>query len=476
MNIIFKYFTLQDDPDTKARIVWFAGSFAARDFRGIEKIAYLYIEFCARLGIIAKREYLNAFLRTDCKRLVLENNIKLDNMNQYDYTDPAALEEATRVISAAMIQFYDSAVQQDVDAMEFKVAMNTWMQSQTSSLLRQAMTTNFPRVTQGESVYDVVADLEADLHNIKTTYSEEKLDELDFLANKYSSSKKSGGMEFISQTHIPCIDGDVGGIFKQMIVTFTGLAGSGKSRFIYRCYAYVAAVFFHIDVRIDSLELDAKQVENILIAIHISALYQIKIPDSLMNKNDLDETQLTYYYGAKEDLFNNKENKYGHIYINDKPMYIEQFRPEAMRFLRLHKDTKIWIIDYAGLMRSNPQGYGAKRYSSKYEIIEDLYADARWISTVTGVAWVIINQFNKTGADKAKAGKIIDQGDIEGGQTVHKYTDYNMYTTQTEEQKVVQSFLMTADKVRGAKGFSKVPFKNDLAISKFEQQKKVTTT
>ena len=28
-----------------------------------------------------------------------------------------------------------------------------------------------------------------------------------------SSNRKSGGMEFISQTHIPCIDGDVGGIF-----------------------------------------------------------------------------------------------------------------------------------------------------------------------------------------------------------------------------------------------------------------------
>ena len=183
MNIIFRYFTLQDDLNTKARIVWFAESFAARDFSGIEKVAYLYIEFCAKLNIIAKREYLNAFLRTDCKRLILENNIKLDNMNQYDYTDPAALEEATRVISAAMIQFYDSAVQQDVDTLEFKVAMNTWMQNQKSKLLRQTMTVNFPRSTQVESVDDVVADLLTDLDNIITNYSADKLYKLDFLTN-----------------------------------------------------------------------------------------------------------------------------------------------------------------------------------------------------------------------------------------------------------------------------------------------------
>ena len=183
MNIIFKYFTLQDDLNTKARIVWFAESFAARDFSGIEKVAYLYLEFCAKRDIVAKRGSLNEFLRTDCKRLVLENNIKLDNMNQYDYTDPAALEEATRVISAAMIQFYDSAVQTDIDTVEFNVAMNTWMQNQKSKLLRQTITVNFLRVTQGESVDDVAADLLTDLRNIITNYSEKKLNELDVLTN-----------------------------------------------------------------------------------------------------------------------------------------------------------------------------------------------------------------------------------------------------------------------------------------------------
>lgn len=472
MQSIFKYFTMEGDEETRLRIVWFVESFQAKDFAGLDKLIYFYLEYCARLGIIAKRNYLNAFLRTDCKRLILENNIKLDNMAAYDYTDPAALEEAYRVITSTTVQFYENCVQQNIDETEFKVAMDTWMNTQKAKLLKLSLTTNFPRASQGEDVDIVASDLVSDLEALLMNYDKSKLEELDFLRNKVSTDNQgSGEMIFIAKTHFPAIDGDVGGIFKKMIITFTGLAGSGKSRFIYRCFAYVAAVFFKISVRIDSLELTKSQVENILIAMHIATLFKVKIPDSLMNKNGLDETQLRYYHAAKQDLFNNREGKYGTIYINDKVVYIEEFRSKVIRFLRLHPDIQIWIMDYAGLIRSNPKGY--RKYSIKAEIIEEAYSTARAISTDTGLAWVFINQYNKDGAQKAKSGKAIDQGDIEGGQTVHKYTDYNIYSTQTEEQKSTSLLLMTADKVRGAKGFNKVPVKSDLSISKFDQQAKI---
>ena len=283
----------------------------------MDKFIYFYLEYCARLGIVAKRNYLNAFLRTDGKRLILENNIKLDNMAAYDYTDPAALEEAYRVITSTTIQFYENAIAQDITENEFKVVMDTWMKNQKLKLLKLSMTNNFPRASQGEDVDEVTADLMSDLEAIQNNYNEQKLEELDFLGNKASANKVgSGEMIFISKTHFPAIDGDVGGIFKSMILTFTGLTGSGKSRFIFRCFGYVAAVFFKVSVRIDSLELTKSQVENILIAMHIATLFKVKIPDSLMNKDALDETQLRYYHAAKEDLFNNKEGKYGSIYIS----------------------------------------------------------------------------------------------------------------------------------------------------------------
>ena len=145
--------------------------------------------------------------------------------------------------------------------------MDTWMKNQKLKLLKLSMTNNFPRASQGEDVDEVTADLMSDLEAIQNNYNEQKLEELDFLGNKASANKVgSGEMIFISKTHFPAIDGDVGGIFKSMILTFTGLTGSGKSRFIFRCFGYVAAVFFKVSVRIDSLELTKSQVENILIA------------------------------------------------------------------------------------------------------------------------------------------------------------------------------------------------------------------
>lgn len=142
MQSIFKYFTVEEDKETALRIIWFVDSFPAKEFSGLDKFIYFYLEYCARLGIVAKRNYLNAFLRTDGKRLILENNIKLDNMAAYDYTDPAALEEAYRVITSTTIQFYENAIAQDITENEFKVVMDTWMKNQKLKLLKLSMTNN----------------------------------------------------------------------------------------------------------------------------------------------------------------------------------------------------------------------------------------------------------------------------------------------------------------------------------------------
>lgn len=476
MQSIFKYFTLDDDDETMLRTVWFTDSFDLKEFSGIDKVMYLYLEYCARLSVVAKRKYLDVFLRTDGKRLILKNNIKLSNMGAYDYLDPSALDEAFRIIASSSIQFYESAILLDIADSSFKVAMDTWMNNQKLKILKETMANNFPRASQGNDIDEVAMDITSSLDRMAVIYAKEKLDELDFLNNKLGKEDdNSGSMIFVAKTHIAAIDNDLGGVFKSLIYTFVGLTGSGKSRFIYRAFVYVAAVFYGVSVRVDSFELGIRQVENILIAMHITTLFggKIKIPDKIMNNNTLSEEQRRYYYAAKEDLFNNKENKYGKIYISNKSMYIEEFRGKVLGFLRLHKDIQIWVIDGPGLVRSNNTTF--KRYGIKAEIIEDVYSIGREISMDTGLTWVMVNQYNKTGGEKAKAGKEIDQGDIQGGQSTHQYTDYNMYTTQTSAQKQVGMFEMTVDKVRGANGFYKVPFKTDLAISAFRQQAKEVT-
>lgn len=468
MKLIIIYFITESDL-TLTYITWFVESFSIRDFSGIEKLVYLFLQYCARLGITAKRRYLESFLRTDGKASIFDYNIKLENMGQYDYSDASALEAAFRVISSAILAYYDEVAKQAVEDRVFKVDIDTWMNSQKRVLLQKVMYDNFPRLQEGDRPDDIMEDLNIEIGRISDTYDVKKLDSLDFLRPVDINDIESGKSRLICKTHIPCIDGSgEGGIYEEDIITLTGLTGSGKTRFAMRI-AYNAAVLDMKSVRVDTTELSKQQIENMLIAMHIVTLFrgEVKIPDSYMTRGELSDEQLSYYLAAKNDLFNS--NKYGKIYIIDDKIYVDKFYKKSMSWLRLHKDVQLWLIDYAGNVKISNE-YG--RWIDKAGMIEILYETARDINKTTHIAYFILNQYNKSGADKAAAGKKIDQGDIQGGQTVHKWTTFNIYTTQTPEQLAANIMNLTCDKARFAKRFNNVPFKNDLAISKFTQMKK----
>lgn len=468
MKTILKYFMMENEK-TLTFIVWFTESFSVHDFEGLERLVYLFLEYCSRLGIIAKRKYLDAFLRTDGKSLVYEHGIKLDSMGPLDYNDPSALEEAYRLIAAAMFAYCDEVEKHDLQDSTFKVDVDSWMNVQKKQLLTKTVSNNFPRIQSGDTADDIIIDLQAELERIADTFDRTKLNDLDFIRTAESSDKKASTL--IGKTHIPAIDSTLRGIHERDIVTYTGLTGSGKTRLMMRV-VYNIAVLEKKSVRVDSLEMDKDQIENMLIAMHIVTLFRgdVKIPDSLMNDNELDDVQLQYYNAAKEDLFNNKN--YGTIYIYDGELYVDLMYKKAIAWLRLNKDVKFWAIDYAGTCRWSVT---SKQFVIKADIIDKLYDTVRSIGKATRCAFWINNQYNKEGAEKARAGKRIDQGDIQGGQTVHKYSTFNIYSTQTPEQQAVSMLMMTNDKGRFAKRFTNVPFDADLAISMFRQKQKEIT-
>lgn len=471
MKRVFKYFT--EGSESYLYTNWFINSFPMKHFNELDKMMYLFLEYASKLGISATFKYLQAFLKTDAKRLMREYNIKINEVGIADYNDPSQLEEAYRIMSVALQQYYEILIQvEDFESTleNFKVAVNEFLISKKKELGIQLITESYAAINN-DDVDDVLNRLSYEIEEVTETYSDERLEDLDFLLNKRIEDEQAGGMSKICNTEVPCIDGDIGGVFERMLITITGLSGSGKSRFVVHYLTYIPAVLYGVDVRYDTLELSRKQIENMLIAIHIVNMWtgKIKIPDSLMNKNALDVEAMHYYKAAKQDLFNNP--KYGKIYIYDKPIVVEDFYKKSRQFLMMRKTVKLWNIDYAGLALSVPKTRYSTRFNSKAEIIDKLYTDVRRIANLTGCAFTVINQYNKEGADKARAGKVIDQGDIQGGQTVHKFTDYNIYSTQTLEQKAAGILDMTADKVRGAEGFTKVMFSTDLSVSKFEQMK-----
>lgn len=467
MNSIFKWFML-DSEETAARLSWFVEKFSKSSFSEIDKLLYIFLEYCADLGITVKEEYLKDFLRTEGKEIIQKEDIRIESLQALDYKEPGALEEAYQSISAATLLRYEQYAELDLTGREFKVDMKTFMSTRKREILLQVFAEKYPRVVNGEEISAIVNEIYTVFDRMEEEFNNESLADLDFYTRKGDGAYKKDDMTFLFKTGMPCIDGDLGGVYTSQCITFTGPPGSGKTRFAAIQFAYQAAVVYKHDVLFDELELTKSQVENILIAHHIIRIYggKVKIPDSIMNKHELDEQQQRFYEAAKMDLF--ESDKYGKIFISTNDLNVETMEKKRLRFFRLNSRAKLWIIDYLGLLTSKPQSKYAP-HKQKYEIIGDGIKCVKEIAKKANIAALCICQYNDEGIKANDMGKQMHPGCVEGGHIIQRHSDYDIAMTMTEEQRIARRRMLSTIKVRGAEGFTNVPVQTDCSVSIFKQ-------
>lgn len=468
MQRIFKWFTCED---AIAKTSWFVQSFSADEFRGEDKLLFYFLDYCSTLGIPVNEKYLDTFLRLDGKRYIKKDNIRLNDMNNFNYDEPAALEEATRIINSVTEAKFQQYVEDDLTDRNFKVDISTFMSEHHKERLIELMTNSFAELSSGEDSREISKNMTFGLQTLAHTYSDNKLYKLDFMEGRTrESNENKGAMRHLFNTSIPCIDGDVGGTFSKQLMAFEGSPGTGKTRLAMAHFAYQCAVVAKKDVYINELELSITEIENMLTAHHIIHLWngKVKIPDSLINIGRLTPEQSQYVDAARIDLF--ESGKYGKFIIDDTKLYVEQLESTMYPILRNNPNIQYWIIDYAGLAASSPVDMYAHRLSG-YEIIQELYKTVKDILKTADIGGLIINQFNEKGIDAALMGKQIVPGYVQGGQIVERHADYEFAMTATEEQILANTLMMSTVKVRAAKGFRNVPFNRDLSVSIFRQLK-----
>lgn len=468
MDKLFKYFSL-DSPVTEAYIMWFVNSFPESEFTGINKVLYLFLEYCSTLGITAKREYLLIFLSTDLKKLVKKYNIRIDSLTaNFSYDEINAFEQAVRVISSATIDTYDAycSIEVEDNVSNFKVLVQEFMNNNSTERLTNVFTEQFSKMSQGSDVIEVAEDTKVALSSITEIYNIDKISRLDFLiGNDTSDTNSSNYAKLISKTGIPAIDEDYGGLFSKALVTFAGQPGSGKTRFLCACFIYPALVKYKVGVRLDELELSDYEIKNILISIHIANLYKIKIPDRDINRNDLDDNQRQIVESARIDLF--ESGKYGRLMLSTKGLVVERLYEEAISYFKLNRDVKIWCIDYIGRIKSEPYDKYSRKTTA--EIIDTSLITVKDVAKLADICVVCANQYNDEGNKSAFAGKPITVGMIQGGQSVQKHSDYDIAMTYTSDQKMANLRMLSTTKDRASIGFQYVPVQVDLSISRFTQ-------
>lgn len=154
MEKIFKWFTIDDDISV-VYVVWFAEMFEPEDFIGIDRLFFLFLKFCAFLGVPAKREYLESYLVTDGKTAIKTHGVKLDTMSAYDYKDPTALEEAYRIVGKAALDVYDKWCIADLSDKTFKVEMFHFLKKQKHDAIQQSIVSFFPKLQDGSDIDEV---------------------------------------------------------------------------------------------------------------------------------------------------------------------------------------------------------------------------------------------------------------------------------------------------------------------------------
>lgn len=466
MNRVFKWLTSEGNPeDAKANTAWFARAFEPNNFTGVERLMCCYLRFCSKLGIAPSKAFLSSYLQIDAKQDIKKYNIKTETMSAYDYREASQLAEATQIISEVAQSTYDVYLSEDLTNRDFKVDIYGFMNAKKADSITNAMLSIYPKLTDGSDVTEVSSDLRSSLSDIDEIYDVTKIRDID-LDNSGSDEVE---MKFLCKTGVPCIDGDIGGIYTRLITTVNAQPGGGKSRFTYVHYVYPVLTQAKKDVIIWSNELTESQIKNILIAYHITKVYggRIKIPDSIMNKkHEMSPEQLQIYESAKIDLF--ESGNYGRLIVREETV-VERYRDEAESLIKKSGNTGLIVIDYMGLIESRPESKWDK-HLDQYEVITKGYEITRRLLKKIDISAVCINQYNDKGIDAAYSGKPIRSGHVQGGHIVQRHTDYDISITFTEEQKLAQVRSMSTSKTRGTSGFSNVLFSTDLSVSIFRQE------
>jgi hypothetical protein len=460
MEHILKWFTNFGGSDALKYVIWFDAVFNPSDFRGMDSLFACFLKYCAKLGIVPCRRYLDTYIKIDCKGDIRKYNIKPDDNDVYDYKQISQLDSAYEVIKTTVGTLFDMYMQEDLTDREFKLDMYEYMNDMKAVKITEAINSVAPDISNRLDVSAASEKLRANLVRIEEVYNIDSLNELDSITSDDGNVK----MNKLTDTGIPAIDGDIGGIYTRLIYTVNAQPAGGKTRFVLVHFIY-RVMLCGFSCILFSTELTKVQVKNILIAHHIAQKFGKKIPDSAMNKGELNPEQKALYDTANIELF--ESGKYGSLYIIEECI-VEQLSSKVTALLKSDKTIRLMTIDYMGLIKSKPEDRRSKLVG--YEIITEGYIVTRDLLKKNDIAAVCINQYNDEGIAAASAGKPIRSGHVQGGHIVNRHTDYDLSITYTEEQKLANLRTLLNTKPRGSGGFKPVQLRTDLSISMFKQE------
>lgn len=472
MDTIFAYLLEnKNETNTNNKIAyagWFVDEFPKTEFQNDERLMWHFLNFATILEVPAKQKYLENWCEMEMRKIIIEEKIHVTGCEALNYDDPVAFETAFKISKEVLLDDYKVLHDLDISMEDFAPDMAMYMSKKKKERVTEILSRTFNTLSETEDSDKAIDYALGELHLLEDIYDKDKLEDIHYL-NVNGDSKH---LRKITDTGLPGVDSDCGGIYETQCFGVEAQPGTGKTRFVVGHPAYRAAVLYHKNVAFISLEQDKREIEAMFVARHCFTLFNIVVNDEMILKGTVPPELQQQVEAARIDLF--ESGKYGNIYITSTNFYVESFVQKLKSMDRLYGPFDLICIDYMGLFESNPGQY--KKALDTTDTISAAYKYTKRYVRRTRKAAIVIGQFNREGIAAGLADKTISTDMAQGGINVYRHTDYNIAISMTDEMRAREQRRVSQPKVRGTKGFGTFMCQTKLGVCTYKQmtQKQVS--
>lgn len=448
MNGIFTHFLQRSDSPSESKrlayAAWFLDSIPPNEFEGDERLFYHFMDYCVSLNLPLRFRYLQIWLNTELKPLLMASKIKVPGCEALSFDDPVSFETIVQTTSEVLQDDYRTLEMMDSAIDDFVGEIAGYFSTQRELRLTQTLSETFNILNSTESSDEAASYALDTINSVKDIYDVSKLEDLN-----YQSTPDGSYMTRVSDSGIPAIDNDSGGIFTTQLIDIEAQAGAGKTRFVLGTYVYRALTIFKKNVLFCALEQNPAEIEAMLVAHHVFRLFNIQVSDKMITSGNIPAEVASQVEAARYDLF--KSGKWGKFVVKELDLFVETFISKLRTLDKLDGPFDLVCIDYMGLLESKPAPY--QRAMTEYEIIKTGFRRFKQYLRKSRKAGISVSQFNREGVQAGKADKEITTEMAQGGLAVYRNTDYNIAISMTDTMKVQQKRRFSQPKVRSSAGF-----------------------
>lgn len=432
------------DPKAPALASWLCEAVPPTEFIGEELLMYRFSEYCVKLSIPLKADYLEVFLNLELKKILKTDRIKVVGTEEYSLDDPVGFNTCAEITTRVAVDYYHASSRCEISN-DFIVDATQFAQRMYNKRFKELIANAYSQLQSTEDSALVNANLTDQLIALELMYGQGILSE-------FTDPTTDSARYKVCDTGLPAIDADMRGVYTKTLTGIEAPAGAGKTRMALACFVYRTLIQGK-NVLFWALEQPEDEIKAMLVSHHAFNRFGIQVDDKAYLLNEYPTEVEDKLKTAAYELFDS--GKFGKLVIREEDCYYESFISKLKSIDRLKGPFDLIVIDHMYLIESKP----VEAYERKADATTIIKFGYKWLKRYarsSNKAILAINQLNREGIEASEKDQKITPTMAAGGIEVYRSTDYNLAITYTEEMEAQFKRRIQQPKKRSSSGFGSV--------------------